>query len=363
VERSIESDLGRYGMGLSTASLSICQRTIVLTKTDDNQDILKSFTDVNEVNERNEFIKYLGLSDVQDIAFYEKYLSGENSGSIIVLEECDGINNRNTSQFTNKLKKEIARIYRRFMDKVAFIINDMRISPHDPLMIDDSMTEIYSDEDYDIKWKDPQGNEHTDTIRVKLVLLPNYGFDGNEARGINMANQGFYVMRNSREIDSGLMLWYAKHNGYNRFRGELSFNANLDEPMGVDFRKTGINMTDSIENSLKNLLKPQIRAIGNKDSLKSKSNEDEGINHKESADLIAKKSHLLIIPKSQIEKREHKKGTNDCLQLNENNSKEKTPVERKNAKRIQKASPNVRFESHHFTRGGPIMMCIRKVKP
>ena len=57
-EKDIDSDLGRFGMGLSTATLSICKRTIVLTKTK-NGEFLKSETDLDWVMLNNKFSKYL----------------------------------------------------------------------------------------------------------------------------------------------------------------------------------------------------------------------------------------------------------------------------------------------------------------
>ena len=48
VDKSEDSDLGKFGMGLCTASLSICKETTVLTRIDGGE-FLKAVNDVDEV--------------------------------------------------------------------------------------------------------------------------------------------------------------------------------------------------------------------------------------------------------------------------------------------------------------------------
>ena len=57
------ADLGKFGMGLSTAGLALANKTIVLTKNAESSKILKSKTDVNiikEKNNKNLFVNYDG---------------------------------------------------------------------------------------------------------------------------------------------------------------------------------------------------------------------------------------------------------------------------------------------------------------
>lgn len=102
-------------MGLSTASISIGDKTTVITKTEMSNEYLKSSVDVNIVKLRNEFIKFLGNADEEEIKMFKEYV-GENSGTIVILEDCIGIKNKNLNQFANKMKPIIARVYRKFMD-------------------------------------------------------------------------------------------------------------------------------------------------------------------------------------------------------------------------------------------------------
>lgn len=299
VIRDDNACLGKFGMGLSTASISIGNRTTVITKEKLSNEFLKSSVDVNIVKLTNKFVKYFGRADEKDIEIFNKYIE-DNSGTIVIIEDCLGIKNKNMNQFANKMKTIIARVYRKFMNKIEFFVNDTKIEIDDPLYLDDKETQVYSDEDYEIKWKDKDGIERKSSVNVKMVLLPMFPKDESRQKKINIPNQGFSILRNSREIAFGYMpKWIAKHNRYNRFRGEISFLSEMDEAMGVDFTKNGIDMIDSVNDILQQYLKVQITAIGNKADKESVKILNSEISHETAERVIATKSNVLIIPKEE----------------------------------------------------------------
>lgn len=343
-------NLGKFGMGLSTASLSLCNKTTVLTKKTDSNVILKSVTDVNEIKKENKFVKYLGEATLEDSNLFDKFLGDSECGTIVIFEDCYGIRVKQPGRFINKTKQEVGRIFRKFMKDINFRVNDELIEPIDPLMLSEEGTEVYSDEEYEIKWKDINGEERCEAIRTKLVLLPDFSQDINITKGINSVNQGFYVLRNNREIVSGFMPsgWFTKHNSLNRVRGEIYFGSNLDEAMGVDFTKNGIDMIDSIEDALKKVLKPQITAIATRIKHQITAEADKDIDHKGSADVISRKSGLLITPKAEIEKRGPK------VSRGEDNPETRTRGQSRRPRNTQKVTANVEFRTMHYGRGGSI---------
>ena len=352
-------DLGKFGMGLCTAGLSIANKTTVLTKVADDEEIYKSVTDVEIIRNQNEFVKYIGKASELEKQLFESELVGETSGTIIILEKCFGIKNKNITQFSNKLTKEVSRIFRRFMGKITFIINGKTVRSYDPLMLDENDTnkfsEIYSDEDYDVHWISPEtGKEVLGSVHAKLVLLPNFSKETNRDLGINIPNQGFSVMRNNREIAFGFMPWGAKHNGLNRVRGEISFDSSLDEAMGVDFTKNGIDMLDSVDHALRAALLPQITAMRRKAEMANKASDEERVGHEEAENQINKKRHLLITPPAQKEKRNSPvKKDNHVNNKIEPTEEEKQRRERM-PKKFQGVNANVRFDLYHFGTSGAI---------
>ena len=318
VIREDNTCLGKFGMGLSTASMSIGNRTTVITKQRKSDVFLKSSVDVNIVKTKNKFLKYLGEGNDEDMALFRKYIQ-EKNGTIVILEECVGIKNKNMNQFANKMKTVIARIYRKFMSKIDFYVNDTKILMDDPLWLDDKETEVYSDENYAIKWKDKNGIERKSIINAKLVLLPLMPKDEARKLKINIPNQGFSILRNSREIAFGYMpRWITKHNKYNRFRGEISFLSEMDEAMGVDFTKNGIDMIDSINDILQEYLKAQIVAIGSKADQQSIKTINSDISHKDAERGITTKSNVLIMPKEESSEYDYEENEEESEEKSDN---------------------------------------------
>src|SRR5229473_1622572 len=88
VEKDAASDLGKFGMGLCTASLSICRQTTVLTKTQDG-DLLKAVNDVDEVQRLNEFVSVFEKASADDKAMFEQLVGNAPSGTAVILRKCD----------------------------------------------------------------------------------------------------------------------------------------------------------------------------------------------------------------------------------------------------------------------------------
>lgn len=128
----------------------------------------------------------------------------------------------------------MARIYRKYMNRISFEVNGEKVLPYDPLMLDEEdgfKSQIFSDEDYEVKWKDSKtGEQKRGIVHVKLVLLQVYNEEFQKNKDINIKNQGFSVLRNNREIAFGFVPkdWFNKHPNFNRVRGELSFDSELD---------------------------------------------------------------------------------------------------------------------------------------
>lgn len=351
------SDLGKYGMGLSTAGLSLADKTTVFTKCEGYETVLKSATDVKVIKEENAFVKYLGTASLQERAFVYSCLNNSDSGTIVVLEECHGVKNKNVTQFSNKLIKEIARKYRKFMDSISFYVNDKLIAPADPLMLtgveEGYESEIYSDEEYEVNWMDKEsGTKRTGKVKVKLVLLPDTSSEKAKELGINMANQGFSILRNNREIANAVMPWHTKHNSLNRVRGEIAFDSSLDEAMGVNFTKNNIDMVDSVDDTLAHALAAQIDSMKKKSGRNKKVTEEEITSHAEAEDVINKKAKVLITPPAKKEFGSISKDGTGRTSTNNSEQGQGRGLQRTDGS--YKQSANVRFETSHSGPGGVI---------
>lgn len=302
-----ESDLGKFGMGLCTASLSICRQTTVLTKTEAGT-VLKAVNDIDKVIKENKFISYLGKPNEEDLKLFTEFLPDAHSGTIIVLKKCDRIGNTNTSIFAATAIKEFGRIFRYFIDAGRSIsVNGKQVQAFDPLAWDDPLTEQYSSESIEIELLNLQGEKVIEKVAIKLAVLSPDDEKGEKERAQNIQNQGFQVMRNNREIvDASALGFFTKHNSLNRFRGEISFSGNLDGLFGINFTKKNIVIQQSLRDKLDSYIKSNIKSIRERAEKRAKKDTPENIKeiHLDAAKEINKKAKLLIRPKALIEKRD-----------------------------------------------------------
>ena len=306
-EKDIYSDLGRFGMGLCTAGLSMSRKTTVITK-QENTDLRLGINDLDWVIEFNEFRSYIGKTDDETTNLFQDLTKGSPHGTIVILSNSDRIQNRNQTIFANTLKKEIGRIFRRFIEAGRnFYVNGDLVAMVDPLMLSEPRTYVYSDEDYPIKLETQNGTIE-DSIRIRIVLLPDFGIAGNTDRGINLSNQGFYVMRNERELfDAQRLSVYTQDPHLNRFRAEIYFTGAIDELMGVHFTKRSISISQGLRDKIKELTRSQITHLKKiADDQRPKAEKE--ISHDEPEKLISKKSKLLIKPAPEKVEKEKTKG-------------------------------------------------------
>lgn len=299
--RNTESDLGKFGMGLVTASISLGKRLTVITKT--SEGAFTSVQDLDAIAENNRFEKELREASNEEITLFRKESAGASHGTVVIIEKCDRLQNTNINQFSKNLVDAIGQIFRMFIktSNKNIIIRGDKISPVDPLFLDDDATEIYSDETFTAVV-----NGHPENIRLRIVAVPDFGQQMNRMKGINVANQGFYLMRNNREIASGEDLnIFTKHNDLNRLRMELFFSGNIDNEMGINFTKRDIKPIQSIVDKIQQIAYPQIASFRAKIKRGQARANDKDIDHVTPAKVISEKSKLLANPKPLFTPRKH----------------------------------------------------------
>jgi hypothetical protein len=328
--RDLNSDLGKFGMGLVTASLSIAKKCHVITRTDEG--CWSSAWDVDEVVAKNSFLKHLDGGTAEEVTMLDAEIGEGTSGTMVILTKCDNIGNRNTSAFASILKSHIGRIHRYFIDAGRQIrINDEVVMALDPLQLSDAGTEMVVDEIFPIRINE-EGQEKQESVRARIVLVPETPANELDVAR-SMKAQGFYVMRNQREIVNAVTLnFFTKHNDFNRMRGELFFPGTLDRLVGVEFTKRQVTLDQSIHDQLANTLVPTCRSIKRREATKKRveTSEVQLQLHNQSAKAIAEKDKLLIKPKAVVEKRQPRKNVG-----NGHSPKAEPERERKNLTRTQ----------------------------
>lgn len=292
-ERNPESDLGKFGMGLVTASISIGKRLTVISGTE--QGIFTSIQDLDDVIKNNFFGKELRKATDKEILLFKRETMKSNHGTVVIIEKCDRLQNTNINQFCKNLEDSIGQIFRMFIQSSnkKIYLRGNKVIAIDPLFLNDRKTELYSDEDFYINV-----SGHQERLRLRIVGVPDFGIQMNRLKGINSSNQGFYLMRNNREIACGKDLGiFVRHPDLNRLRMELFFNGNIDNEMGINFTKRDVKPTQTIIEKIHQIAYPQINSFRAKIKRSQARASDKDIDHITPAKVISEKSKLLANPK------------------------------------------------------------------
>jgi hypothetical protein len=284
------SDLGKFGMGLITASISIGRRLVVITR--QHGQFLTAVHDIDDIVEKKEFVKELRASTKQEMETFALYTGGAMHGTVVLISKIDHLQSKNLTQFSNKLINDMGEIFREYINAGKHLyVNEKDILARDPLMLNDTETDIMLDEAFEL---DVDGDGEPDNIRLRIVALPMRSDVENEAMKINQFNQGFYIMRNNRQIARAETLGvFTKHNYSNRFRAELFFSGSLDGALSVNFTKNGIELNDAVTGWLTQMALPQITTIRNQAKKEGARKANEGKTHRGAERIVETKGNVL----------------------------------------------------------------------
>lgn len=204
------SDLGRFGLGLKTASLSQCRTLTVASK--QNGIIEARRWDIDTVKKTGKwtlisFNEPCEIESIQNIKELEKL----ETGTLVVWQNLDRMEAgcvdfaASMGRKIDSVRDHLSLVYHRYLSgeagiqKISISINGMEIKPADPFLIKKS-DQTMQEEVYTV---------HGSKIRVQPYILPHVskmtksdikalgGKDGLRKK------QGFYVYRNKRLIIGG----------------------------------------------------------------------------------------------------------------------------------------------------------------
>jgi hypothetical protein len=128
------SGLGRYGMGLPNASLSQSRRVEVYTWTAKGQRPLFSYLDVDEIAAGD----LRAVPRVRPRKLHPDFIrySRARSGTVVVWDRADRLDNRRISTLERKLDIVLGRLFRHYIwGGVKIDINGKAVTPVDPLFV------------------------------------------------------------------------------------------------------------------------------------------------------------------------------------------------------------------------------------
>lgn len=217
LDKRSEKDLGRFGLGMKTASLSQCEILTVVSKKDG--EISARRWDINEIR-RLKFWALLELSP-EEISTIPKVelLKNLSSGTLVVWQELDRMLQSNKDierifpEKMNEVREHLSLVFHRYLSgeeglkKLSIFVNNLRVEPSDPFLTE-KFTQALPDETINLEDMPP--------IKIRPYILPypsKLSKIDRKLLGITedmQKNQGFYIYRNKRLIVWGTWFRRAK---------------------------------------------------------------------------------------------------------------------------------------------------------
>lgn len=247
-------DLGRFGLGLKTASFSQCRRLSVISKKEDFNPVYWTW-DLDFVNRTGtwDLIKYLPSGD------FEMQLQDMKTGTIVIWNDIDRMvknihedDSKALDKFLivmEQVKKHLSMVFHRFIEngKIKIHFQDRQISAWNPFLPSEAATQGFPEE--------PLLNGR---ITVKGYVLPHKSKLADEkfreAEGPKGWNeqQGFYIYRNERLLLAGDWLgMFRKEEHYKLARIEINLPNSLDAEWQIDIKKSVARPPMTLRDQLK----------------------------------------------------------------------------------------------------------------
>jgi hypothetical protein len=301
------ASLGKFGLGLKTASSSVCLKYAIISRNNPFSALKKLTWDLEHVANVNQW-EMLDEDITEDEAEAFDELCGD-VGTLVVWSRCDRLLSKaydepgGTKEKTainyriSKLKDHCGLIFHKYLNPndenhktVTISVNDELVkfwNPFYPERSEQMLPEKFTKMDIQLE----DGSIHSATI--KAWILPHSKDmtkeENAEYAKISNRGQGFYIHRQGRVIHYGgyMGIWRADDPHWSLFRIEFDFDNQLDEAFSVDVKKSRILLDPALEEGLKDLLSDAYREADNRYRRKQAVSVISGITHNDSNKTIS----------------------------------------------------------------------------
>ncbi|WP_075256453.1 ATP-binding protein [Herbaspirillum camelliae] len=232
-------DLGRFGMGLKTASFSQCRRLTVKTIKNGRESCLR--WDLGELAKNPERGWLLFEGAAEESHPFVASLSGTNPGTLVLWElmdriVTDGYTANNFIDLIDAVESHLAMVFHRFLKgphaNLNLYLNGRPVSAWDPFMSGHPAK----------PWTSPVTSHQNayGNVTVQCHVLPHRDkltateFEENAGPEGWTAQQGFYVYRNERLLVAGGWLGLGNSRVWNREEAHRLARIRLDIPNTAD---------------------------------------------------------------------------------------------------------------------------------
>ena len=270
------ASLGKFGLGLKTASTAFCRKLVVISRNNPSDPLIRAIWDLDNVAKKNKWELIIDSpSDQQKDAFNN--LIGVRSGTLVIWEKVDrllqGYSSKSIAaakkmlgKVSDDLRDHLGTVYQRFLDStdsramhLKMRLDGKDVLPWDPFATGESQVVNEVVQEVEL----PGGSNAS--FDMKAYVLPRKEeFSTAEAAKmarVSNTNQGIYIYRENRLIHGPDWLkMFSKEPHISLLRVEFSFDHKLDEAFQIDIKKSQIILNESLYDHVLDFLTPPRRA-------------------------------------------------------------------------------------------------------
>ncbi len=295
-------EIGRFGMGMKTAALSMCpafdlyswqEPGGIYSMTLDVEAVGKERANLVELpeptltdlpDEVSELFKkpmaYPDRSDQKLLLSADEDLTAclSRTGTMVYMPQCDHLTYVRSRTLVDHAIKEMARVYRRAIaNGLKLYVNNRLVEASDPTysmatarhtrLVDLTVKHSRLIVSKPVHLKVHENGDETAPITIKLFRLPIEEWSLLPRKTLRndlhvFDGQTISVLRNDRELFSGTIARILpRHSITNWYRLQIDFPGVLDEAFGVAANKQGIRLKDYVEKAIKEAIGDEISTI------------------------------------------------------------------------------------------------------
>jgi len=271
LETRMADDLGRFGLGMKTASFSQCRHLTVVSKKDGKISCCE--WDLDRLSQSDNTGWQLGVLDSSAIyereilhSILDNSLAQLDNGTIVLWEDIDRVKElvplaRQESHFNSLIddtRKHLELIFHRYLSpdpgkkKVTITINGDELVALNPFNPRNLATQELAEQKIVLDGE---------TIIVQPYVLPHHNkvsrqeYDQYSGDGGYLHNQGFYVYRNRRLIIKGTWFRLIKKEELNKLiRVRVDIPNSLDHLWKIDVKKSHAFPPEAIRTELRQVI-------------------------------------------------------------------------------------------------------------
>lgn len=276
-ERDYEGeDLGKFGLGLKTASLSQCLRFTVATRNNPSRADINAYCwDVEHVEATNRW-EILPVRSAELHEGVRQHLK-DTTGTVVVWERLDRIlgykkpdgesARKQIHAMCRELEDHLAMVFHRFLagevrgKRLAIYVNENKVMPWDPFARKEENTQCLEVKTFKHEGRDGKGD-----IIIEPFVLPHQSrFSSQEA--FNRASgpekwnkqQGFYIYRADRMIQSGGWSGLRALDEHRKLaRIAISFQPKLDDEFKINVAKMRVSLPATMRDIIAKAIGPAV---------------------------------------------------------------------------------------------------------